>query len=139
MFNILFSLHNDLFGVAVTLPTAILTSIAASRLSMNIRAITVERGIATLANQSRLSSLLPSRSRDRGVGEIGPSSVNGNSSPTGIPARQGEEEFEGGDDDDDDNGARFEERDEDEDEEIIQEDRSMTRASGKDVERAIDH
>lgn len=140
-------------------PTAIITSIAvchhpcifsspynlpyfqASRLSMNIRAITVERGIATLANQSRLSSLLPFSShgsRNRGVGEIGASSVDGISSPAGIPARQEEEELEGGyDDDDEDNDARFEERDDDGVEEIIQEDRSMTR--GEDVERAIDH
>lgn len=101
----------------------------ASRLSMNIRAITVDRGIAMLAHQSRLSILFSFSSRgsrnhrNTGVGEIGTSSVDVISSPTGIAARQEEEELEGGYYDDD------EDRD---DEEIIQEDRSgMTR--GEDV------
>jgi hypothetical protein len=99
----------------------------ASRLSMSIRAITVERGIATLAYQSGLSTIFSSYgSRNRhnaGVGEIGASTVDAISSPTGVPAIQEEEELEGGYYDDE------------EDEEIIQEDRSMTR--GEDVERAI--
>jgi hypothetical protein len=104
---------------------------------MNIRALTVERGIATLAHQSRLSTLFSFSShggRNRhnaGVGEVGASSVD--AIPTGIqvPARQQEEEL-GGYYDDDDSDAWFEER---EDGEIIQEDRSMNRV--EDVERAI--
>jgi len=97
---------------------------------MNIRAITVERGIATLAHQSRLSTLFSISSHDSrnrhnaGIGELGASSVDAISSPTGISVRQEEDELEGGYDDDDE-----------EEEEIIQEDRSMTR--GEDIERAI--
>ena len=111
---------------------------------MNIRALTVERGIAALAHQSHLSTLFSlsshsgRNSHNAGVGEVvGTNSVDVISSPTGIPARQGREELEGGyyyDDDDDDNNAWFEVQDNDEDEEIIQEDRSMTRRG--DVERA---
>jgi hypothetical protein len=108
----------------------------------------VERGITTLAHQSRLSTLLSFSShggRNRhnaGVGGVGASSVDAISSPgptsIQVPARQQEEEFEGGYYDDDSksvNDAWFAERDDDEDGEIIQEDRSMTR--GEDVERAI--
>ena len=108
----------------------------ASRLSMNIRALTVERGIATLATQSRLSTLFSFSSHNR-AGAGGTSSVDVISSPTGIPARQGEdsEELEGGfyDEEDDDSDACFEERDNAEDEEIILEDRSVIRR-GEDVE-----
>jgi hypothetical protein len=108
----------------------------ASRLSMNIRALTVERGIAVLANQSRLSTLLSFSSRGGGNRHnAGGTSMDVISSPTGIPARQGEEELEGGYYDEEDDDVWFEGRDNAEDEEIIQEDRSMTRR-GEDVERA---
>ena len=84
---------------------------------MNIRAITVDRGIAALAYQSRLSTLFSFSSHgscnrhNTGVGEIGTSSVDVILSPTlaGIAARQEEEELEGGYYDDEDNDAWFEE------------------------------
>lgn len=101
---------------------------------MNIRALTVERGITTLAHQSHLSTLFSfsshgghNHSRNAGGGEVGAGSVDAISSPTRIPVRQGEEELEGGYYDDEDNDAWFEERDNDEDEEIIQVDRNMIR------------
>ena len=103
---------------------------------MNIRAVTVERGIATLAHQSR-PSILFSFSSHRGrhnasVGQVGASSADAISSPTGIPARQEEDELEGGFYDDEDD--EFEERDNDhEDEEIIQ----VARRGEVDVERGI--
>ena len=103
---------------------------------MNIRAVTVERGIATLAHQSR-PSILFSFSSHRGrhnasVGQVGASSADAISSPTGIPARQEEDELEGGFYDDEDDG--FEERDNDhEDEEIIQ----VARRGEVDAERGI--
>jgi hypothetical protein len=84
---------------------------------MSIRAITVERGIATLAHQIGLSTISSSHgihnrhNTASGVGEIGADAI------------QEEEELEGGYDDDD------------EEEEIIQEDRSVIH--GEDVERAI--
>ena len=113
---------------------------------MNIRALTVERGITTLAHQSRLSTLFSfstshsGRNRhNAGVGDVGTRSVDAISSPTGIPARQEEEELEGGYyDDEDDDDAWFEERDNNhEDEEIMEEERSMTRRGEEDhdVER----
>ena len=111
---------------------------------MNIRALTVERGIATLAHQSRPSILFSFTSSSHGgrnrhnasVGDVpGASSVDGISSPTGVPARQEEEELEGGyDDDDEDDDAWFGERDNDE---IILEDRNTTRHGEDDIERAI--
>ena len=111
---------------------------------MNIRALTVERGITTLTNQSRLSTLFSFSShggrnrRNAGAREVGASSVDVIPSPTGIPARQEEKELEGGYYDDEDDDAWFEERDNDGlgNEEIIQEDRNMSRRGG-DVERAI--
>ena len=107
---------------------------------MNIRAVTVERGIATLAHQSR-PSILFSFSSHRGrhnasVGQVGASSVDAIPSPTGIPAGQEEGELEGGFYDDEDDDAFFEERDNDhhdEDEEIIQ----VARRGEVDVERAV--
>ena len=110
---------------------------------MNIRALTVERGITTLAYQSRLSTLFSfstshsGRNRhNAGVGDVGANSVDAISSPIGIPE---EEELEGAyyDDDEDDDDAWYEERDNDhEDEEIMEEERSMTRrGEDHDVER----
>ena len=109
---------------------------------MNIRALTVERGITTLVHQAHLSTLFSfnshgGRNRDNaGVGEVRASSVGVISSLTGIPARQ--EELEGGyyDYEDDDAWFDSEEHDNDEGEEIIQEDRNMAQ-HGEDVERAI--
>ena len=108
---------------------------------MNIRAVTVERGIATLAHQSRPSILFSFSSHRRGrhnasVEQVGASSADAISSPTGIPARQEEEELEGGFYDDEDDDAWFEERDNDhhdEDEEMIQ----VARRGEVDVERAV--
>jgi hypothetical protein len=108
---------------------------------MNIRAITVERGIATLAHQTRLSILLSLSSRDpdnAGAGGGRASAVDDVSSPTGISAQRYEEELEGGYYDDEDNDAWFEERDEGE--EIQEEDRSVTRTGitrGNDVEKVM--
>ena len=107
---------------------------------MNIRALTVERGIATLAHQSHLSTLFSFSSHggrnhhNTGIGEVGANSVDAISSPV----QQGEDGLEGGYYDDEDNDAWFdsEEQDNDEDEEIIQMDRNMTR-HGEDAERAI--
>ena len=102
---------------------------------MNIRALTVQRGISTLAEQSHhLSALFSFSSRGRRnavVGEVGDGSASG------IPTRQGEEELEGGFLDDEDDNVWFEERDNvnNDDNEIIQEDRSFIRRD--DVERAI--
>ena len=103
----------------------------------------MERGISTLANQSRLSTLFSFSShggrnhRSAGVGEVGANSVGVISSPEGIPTRQGEEELEGGYyDDDEDDDVWFGERRNDEDGEIILEDRNPTRRR-EDVERAI--
>ena len=106
----------------------------------------MERGIATLAHQSRPSILFSFTSSNHGgrnrhhdnasVGDVpGASSVDRISSPTGIPARQEEEELEGGydDHDDQDDDVWFGERDNDE---IILEDRNTTRRED-DVERAI--
>lgn len=67
MFNICYAYRYNLIEISLVLPTAMLNSIAASRLSMNIRAITVERGIATLAQQSRLLAL-----SSRGSGNCNP-------------------------------------------------------------------
>ena len=113
----------------------------ASRLSMNIRALTVERGISTLAEQSHLSTLFSFSSRvDRnrrnaGV-QVGLGEVGAGSATPGVPARQGEEELEGGFFDDEDDDVWFEERhDNEDDEEIVQEDRSIFRPG--DVERSI--
>lgn len=112
---------------------------------MNIRAITVERGIATLAQQSRLSTQLlfssthASRdSHDAGARGISAGTVDAVSSPTGDPSRQEGEELEGGYYDDEDNDVWFEEQDEDEEEDDIrEEDRNMTRSTnGDDVEKA---
>ena len=103
----------------------------------------MERGIATLAHQSRLSILFSFTSSSHGgrnrhnasVGDVlGASSVDGISSPTGVPALQEEEELEGGYDDDEDDDAWFGERDNGE---IILEDRNTTRRGEDDVERAI--
>lgn len=64
----------------------------------------MERGIATLAEQTVLFSSRGSRNTNStGVGGVNPSSVEG------VPAQQEEEEVEGGyDDDDDDDGWREE-------------------------------
>ena len=94
----------------------------------------MERGITTLAHQSRPSTLFSFSSSHGGrnrhnAGVGGANSEDAISPPTRIPARQ-EEELEGGyydDDDDEDNDAWFEERHVDEDQDIIQEDRSMNR------------
>lgn len=113
---------------------------------MSIRALTVERGITTLAHQSCLYTLFSfstshsGRNRhNAGVGDVGACSVDAISSPTGIPARQEEKELEGGYyDDEDGDDAWFKERNNDhEDEDIMEEDRSMTRRGEEnhDVER----
>ena len=62
---------------------------------MDIRSITVERGIATLARQTHLPTLLSLSSRNSGDN----ASVEAISSRTGVPARQDspeEWELEGG-------------------------------------------
>ena len=106
---------------------------------MNIRAVTVERGIATLAHQSRPSILFSFSSHggrnphNASVGQVSASSVDATSSPTDIPAGQEEEELEGGFYDDEDDDAWLEERDTDEDGEIIQ----MAWRGEVDVERGI--
>ena len=103
----------------------------------------MERGIATLAHQSQPSILFSFSShggrnrQNASVGQVGASSVDGISSPTGVPAQQEEEGLEGGYDDDEDNDAWFGERDNDEDEEIIEVNRSVARCGEVDVERAI--
>jgi len=126
--------------MSLTLPTSVLTSIAASRLSMNIRSITVERGIATLARQSQLPRLLSRRGSqnpenvDAREMDISSESMN---APTSIQAAQAE--LEGGYYDDEDSDVWCEEQDEDQDEdqdeEIQQEDRGVIRStSANDVE-----
>lgn len=78
----------------------------------------MERGIATLAYQSRLSILLSlssfgSRDPDNaGAGGGRTSAVDDVLSPIGISTQRDEGELEGGYDDDEDNDAWFEERDE---------------------------
>ena len=109
---------------------------------MNIRAVTVERGIATLAHQSRPSILFSFVSlggwnrHNAGVGEVGfvsvKNSVNANLPPTGIQVQ--ENELEGGYDGEEDE-VGFEDRDDDKDEHIIQEDRRSVIGGEKDVER----
>ena len=100
----------------------------ASRLSMNIRAITVERGIATLTRQSPLPTLSSLSSRgDRNPDNAGAGGVGAVLSSPRIPAQQ-EEELEGG----------YYNDEEDEDGEIRQEDRSVINSTSvDDVERAI--
>jgi hypothetical protein len=65
----------------------------AARLSMSIRSITVERGIATLAHQSHLPTLLSLSRISRNTGDKADgSSVEAISSRTGVPARQDSQE-----------------------------------------------
>ena len=148
--------------VASTRPTSVLTSIAvcryyfliysvyfsqftflwefqAARLSMNIRSITVERGIATLAHQTHLPTLLSlSRSSSKTSDNV---SVEAISSRTGVPARQDLQEewvLEGGHFDDDEEsegpGRFLERKDEaDENEAIGQDDRRISRRADDDV------
>lgn len=81
---------------------------------MNIRSITVERGIATLAHQTHLPTLLSlSRSTSDNVDA---SSVEAISSRTGVPAGQEEWELEGGyfDEESEEPGGCLEWRDENE-------------------------
>jgi hypothetical protein len=69
---------------------------------MNIRGIAVERGIATLTQQSQMfkpsffsrSSRGGGNSNNADTGKIGTISTQAVSSPTGIPARQREEALE---------------------------------------------
>jgi len=142
MFNLCYSYKHKLISMTLSLPTAILTSIAASRLSMNIRAITVERGIAKLVQSTLSFSSRGSRDRDPddagdGVGRVNNDYADAVSSPTGIPARRVEEELERGYYNDEDDDAWFEERDS-EDEEIKNDDGSMTRSTNMDdVQRAV--
>lgn len=99
---------------------------------MNIRAVTVERGIATLTHQSHLSTLLfigNSRSRNpenTSVREIGTSSQS-------VDMEAAQAELEGGYYDDEDSDAWSEERDEDRDEEIQQQDRSIIHNTSPDI------
>jgi len=98
-----YSYRYKLIGMALALPTSVLTSIAAARLSMNIRSIIVERGIATLAHQTHLPTLLSLSRSNHNTSDN--ASVEAISSRTGVPAQQEEWELEGGhfDDDDDEN------------------------------------
>ena len=104
---------------------------------MNIRAITVERGIVTLVHQSQLPTLLSLNSRGRrhpDNAETGTDPVGTISSPTDNPERQEEEELEGGFYDYENSDTWSEN-----DEEIQQEDRSVifTRGMPNDIERCI--
>ena len=104
---------------------------------MNIRAITVERGIATLVHQSQLPTLLSLNSRDRrhpDNAETGTDPVDTISSPTDNPDRQEEEELEGGFYDYENSDIWSEDE-----EEVQQEDRSviLTRSVPNDIERGI--
>ena len=96
---------------------------------MNIRAITVERGIVTLVHQSQLPTLLSLNSHGRhhpDNAETGTDSVDTISSPT--------EELEGGFYDYENSDIWSED-----DDEIQQEDRSviLTRSMPNDIERCI--
>ena len=108
---------------------------------MNIRAITVERGIATLVHQSQLPTLLSLHSRGRRHhenAETGTDPVDTISSPTDNPERQEEEELQGGFYDHE-NGDIWSEDDEASEGELQQEDRSaiLTRSVPNDIERCI--
>ncbi|KAF8816032.1 hypothetical protein BYT27DRAFT_7238073 [Phlegmacium glaucopus] len=132
--NITYARQYKLIGMALALPTSVLTSIAAARLSMNIRAITVERGIAMLSHQTHLPTLFSFTTGHSSSNSASANSVQAISSRTGVPqVREEEGELEGGyyDDDGDDEGLWRQEQDE----AIIQEDRS-SRSEG-DVKRAV--
>ena len=97
---------------------------------MNIRSITVERGIATLAHQTHLPILLSSSNNSRNSSDN--ASVEAISSRTGVPPRQDSQEeweFEGHFDDDEEcegSGWFLERRDEaDENEATRQGDRRV--------------
>ena len=103
---------------------------------MNIRSITVERGIATLAHQTHLPTLLSFSRSSRNSGDN--ASVEAISSRTGVPARedsQEEWELEGGqiDDEESEGGWFLERRDEaDENEAIRKGDRRFISRSADD-------
>ena len=89
---------------------------------MSIRAITVERGIVTLAHESQLPTLNGRGRRNPnnvGTRRTGTDSVDTISSPTGNLDRQEEEELEGGFNDYENNDI-WSEDDEDSEEEEIQ-------------------
>jgi hypothetical protein len=52
VFNLFYTRSHSLLGITLTLPTNIIASIAAARLTMNIRSITMERALETLAQES---------------------------------------------------------------------------------------
>jgi len=54
IFNIFFTRSHILLGTILTLPTNICASIAAARLTMNIRSITMGQALETLAQESRI-------------------------------------------------------------------------------------
>lgn len=99
---------------------------------MNIRAITVDRGIATLVHQAHLPTFLS-------FSRAGASSVEAISSRTGVPAAgQEETELEGGySDDEGDEGPWRLERDEDDEHEVIRQEDSRMSTRADDVERAV--
>ena len=107
---------------------------------MNIRSITVERGIATLSHQTHLPTLLfPGSHSSRNTGgNVGASSVEAISSRTGVPAREEDslEEWELEDDEEESErpGWFLERTDEDDENEAIKQvDRRIIRGDDDDV------
>ncbi|KAF8812786.1 hypothetical protein BYT27DRAFT_7182550 [Phlegmacium glaucopus] len=62
IFNFVYSSHHKLLGTALTLPTGILACIAAARLSMNIRSISMDRALSSLGNLGHFVPTLMFRS-----------------------------------------------------------------------------
>lgn len=106
---------------------------------MNIRSITVERGIATLTHQTHLRTILSlSRSSNNTSDNVGASSVEAISSRTGVPAARQEDyleewELEEGHFDDHQGPSWFPEGKDEDNEAIRQVDRRIIRCADDDV------
>jgi len=62
VFNLVYSQRHILLCTTLTIPTSVLASIAAARLSMNIRSITIDQALSTLTQEGRIVPTLVFRS-----------------------------------------------------------------------------